>query len=98
VERIRSRGHVNKKLVGLLLDRQKAEVGDRLIASERDIGTITSSVFSPTLDRPIAFGYVHRDYWSPGTSLSVSHNGIRIQATVAALPFVQGSARLESRG
>jgi glycine cleavage system T protein len=98
VERIRSRGHVNKKLVGLLLDRQKAEVGDRLIASERDIGTITSSVFSPTLDRPIAFGYVHRDYWSPGTSLSVSHNGIRIQATVAALPFVQCSARLESRG
>jgi glycine cleavage system T protein len=97
VERIRSRGHVNKKLVGLLLEGQKAEAGDRLIASGRDVGTITSSVVSPTLQRPIALGYVHREYWSPGTSLSVSRNGTQIRATITALPFVQGSAPFESR-
>jgi glycine cleavage system T protein len=97
VERIRSRGHVNKKLVGLLLDGQKAEAGDRLIASERDVGIITSSVVSPTLNHPIGLGYVHRDYWSPGTSLSVSRSGTQIRATVTALPFVRGSAPFESR-
>jgi glycine cleavage system T protein len=97
VERIRSRGHVNKKLVGLLLDGQTAEAGDRVLASDRDVGTITSSVISPRLHRPIALGYVHRDSWSPGTSLSVSRSESRIQATVTALPFVQGSAALESR-
>lgn len=89
VERIRSRGHVNKKLVGLLLDGEKAEFGDRLLALERGVGTITSSVVSPALQRAIAFGYVHRDYWSPGTLLSVNRNERQLRATVTALPFVQ---------
>jgi aminomethyltransferase len=93
VERIRSRGHVNKKLVGLFLEGEKAEVGDRLMASDRNVGIITSSVVSPALHRPIALAYVHRDYWSPGTSLSVTRKESRIQATVTGLPFVPEKAR-----
>jgi folate-binding protein YgfZ len=95
VERIRSRGHVNKKLVGLSLEgKESASPGDVIVSSDRPVGTITSSIHSPTLDRPIALGYVHRDYWELDTPLIVKHNGISLDARVTDLPFVsarQGS-------
>ncbi len=53
VERIRSRGHVNKKLCGLFIDGQTpASAGDRLQKDGKEAGVVTSSVFSPRLDRP----------------------------------------------
>ena len=73
VERIRSRGHVNKKLVGLLLEgQQPVTSGEGIIFADKPIGVVTSSVHSPTLDRPIALGYVHRDYWDPETRLTLN--------------------------
>jgi glycine cleavage system T protein len=88
VERIRSRGHVNKKLVGLSLEgRESASRGDVLFA-DKPVGTITSSVHSPALGKPVALGYVHKDYWSPDTRLSINHDGASLTAKVTALPFV----------
>ena len=90
VERIRSRGHVNRKLVGLSLEGQKsASPGDVIASTDRPVGTITSSVHSPALARPIALGYVHKDYWSPDTRLSVNHNGVALDVRVTTLPFVR---------
>jgi folate-binding protein YgfZ len=90
VERIRSRGHVNKKLCGLLIDaEQAADRGAIIEAESRDIGRITSSVVSPRLQRPIALGYVHRDFWTPGSVVAVG--SARRRATVAALPFLRSS-------
>ncbi|HXV84838.1 MAG TPA: aminomethyltransferase family protein [Candidatus Binatia bacterium] len=89
VERIRSRGHVNKKLVGLSLDgRESASRGDTILFADKPVGTITSSVHSPALDKPIALGYVHKDYWKPDTPLSVRHDGVSFGARVTELPFV----------
>lgn len=89
VERIRSRGHVNKKLCGLLLDgNTPANSGDAIIAAGNEVGKITSSVASFGLNRPIALGYLHKDFCSPGTKLSVRHENASITATVTALPFV----------
>jgi glycine cleavage system T protein len=88
VERIRSRGHVNRKLVGLTFEGQEtASRGDALFA-DKPVGTITSCVQSPVLTKPIALGYVHKDYWSPDTRLSVKHEGISLNAKVTTLPFV----------
>jgi folate-binding protein YgfZ len=90
VERIRSRGHVNKKLCGLLIEGEAAaRHGDAIKVESKDIGRITSSVVSPRLRRPIALGYVHRDYWAPGSLVSIGPLGHR--ATVSALPFPQPS-------
>ena len=89
VERIRSRGHVNKKLCGLLLDgNTPARPGDKLSAGDKEVGQITSSVASIALRRPIALGYVNKDFWAPGTKLSVYRSGSEIGATVAARPIV----------
>ncbi|HYJ17024.1 MAG TPA: aminomethyltransferase family protein [Candidatus Limnocylindria bacterium] len=89
VERIRSRGHVNKKLCGLLLDGDTpASPGDKLSAGAKEVGQITSSVASIALHQPIALGYVNRDCWTPGTKLTVHHDGGDFGATVTARPIV----------
>lgn len=89
VERIRSRGHVNKKLCGLLLDgNTPADSGDKLSAGDREVGQITSSLASIALRRPIALGYVNKEFWAPGTKLSVHHSGGEIVATMTSRPIV----------
>jgi len=44
---------------------------------------LTSVVMSPRLSRPIALGYVHRDFVEPGTAVNVGP----IAAEIAAVPF-----------
>jgi folate-binding protein YgfZ len=92
VERIRSRGHVNKKLCGLLLDGQSPAAAGALIQADgKEAGKITSSVLSPRLNRPVALGFVMKEYWQPGTELTLRSAGGDILATVATLPFVASS-------
>jgi folate-binding protein YgfZ len=92
VERIRSRGHVNKKLVGLLLEGQTAVAAGSVIeAGEKTVGTVTSSVISPRRRQPIALAYLHKDFWTPGTEVRVRAGESKDRATVAALPFVRSS-------
>jgi folate-binding protein YgfZ len=92
VERIRSRGHVNKKLCGLLLEgADPASADDPVQADGKEVGRITSSVISPRLKRPIAMAYLNKEYWTPGTTLSIVRNGATTSAMVTGLPFVSSS-------
>ena len=89
VERIRSRGHVNKKLVGLLVDgREPPQAGDAIATIDQEVGIVTSAVLSPRLGRPIAIGYLHRDFWTPGTTLKIKQPNGFLSAVVTGLPFV----------
>ena len=54
-------------------------------------GSITSGGFSPTLQAPIAMGYVRRDLAEIGTSVGLLIRDEIQAATVAALPFVPTS-------
>jgi folate-binding protein YgfZ len=90
VERVRSRGHVNKKLCGLLIDGAvPARHGDAIRVDEKQIGTITSSAYSQRLKQAIALGYVHRDHWEPGTRLTLMSHGGSLTGLVTGLPFVK---------
>ena len=90
VERVRSRGHVNRKLCGLLIGgATPARHGDAIRADEKQVGTITSSVYSPRLKQAVALGYVHRDNWEPGTHLAIDRDGASLSALVTELPFVK---------
>jgi folate-binding protein YgfZ len=93
VVRIEHQGHLNKRLCGLTLDGTAVPpAGAPLYAGERQMGTLTSAVWSPALQRPIALGYVRRETWDPGTRLEVAWDGARHPATVTALPFVEAPA------
>jgi glycine cleavage system T protein len=87
VERARSRGHVNWKLMGMRLD-EGAPVpkpGEVLAADGKTIGEVTSACFSPSLDRPVALAYVRREVSEPGTKLTLATGAV---AEVVQLPFV----------
>lgn len=87
-ERIHSRGHVNKRLVGIILDGDSpAQRGDPIEAGGKEVGKITSSTQSPLLHRPIALGYVQRAYLTPGTPLTIQRNGKPLPSVVSPLPF-----------
>ena len=82
----RGHGRVARRLVGVAFEPGTAvpSAGERITTSDRDLGVVTSAVQSLALGRPIALGYVHRDFVQPGTAVVVdSRNG-----KVEALPFV----------
>jgi folate-binding protein YgfZ len=84
----RGHGRVARKLVGLLFpeDGTVPARGEPLHAGDRQVGSVTSAAWSPTVGRPIALGYVHRDFVTPGTTLEAGDPS-RQPVTVAALPF-----------
>jgi glycine cleavage system T protein len=93
IERVRSRGHVNRKLVGIVLAGESpARRGDKIFSRENEIGRITSSLFSPRMKRAIALGYAHRDYLQPATSVSIVRDGVRLAGAIATLPFVDATS------
>ena len=86
VERARSRGHVNWKLMGLVVHAsQPPPPGEKAVMEGREIAEITSSCVSPTLGKTIALAYVRREYTEPGAKLTLASG---IAAEVASLPFV----------
>lgn len=84
IARIHFRGHVAKKLTGLMLEGD-AEPNDELKSLDgKNAGKITSVTFSPTLGKQIALAYVRYDYLAEGTELRVNDS----TATVKNLQFV----------
>ncbi|MGB2887307.1 MAG: glycine cleavage T C-terminal barrel domain-containing protein [Candidatus Acidiferrales bacterium] len=85
VERVRSRGHVNRRLVGLrFTSRIPPERGAKLLAEGHDVGHVTSAAFSPALAGVIGMGYLRREHNSTGSSVECASGGT---ATVVELPF-----------
>ncbi|MDE2005469.1 MAG: glycine cleavage system aminomethyltransferase GcvT [Rhodospirillales bacterium] len=79
-----------RRRVGLRLDgRAPARAGaDILDPSGTVVGSVTSGLFSPTLQAPIALGYVPAALAAIGTRLAVSVRGAALPAAVVRLPFV----------
>ena len=80
-----------RRRVGLLPEgRAPMREGTALFASEtggESIGTITSGGFGPSLERPVAMGYVPAELAANGTRLWGEVRGRRLAARVADLPF-----------
>ena len=54
---------------------------------ERPIGTVTSGGFGPSVDGPVAMGYVETAFAKPGTALNALVRGKPVSIEVAKLPF-----------
>lgn len=86
-----------RKLVGLaltpkgkpaagLVPRQGSAV---FAADGPEIGTVTSGTFSPTLDQPIALGYVSAGA-KVGQEVRIDATGQNLAATIVSIPFQEG--------
>ena len=80
---------VPRKRVGLKPNsRAPVREGIKILdGSETPIGIVTSGGFGPSVDRPIAMGYVSSEYDKPGTNLYALVRNKKIPITVTTLPF-----------
>ncbi len=87
--RVRDHG-LTRKLVGFRLD-DKAfpRHGYSIRAGGRDVGTVTSGTYSPSLDAGIGMGYVESGMAAPGTQIAIVIRTREIPASVVAVPFVK---------
>lgn len=83
ISRIKSVGHVNRQLIGLQFTGTPPALPSMLVTEGREVGRMTSAVFSPDLQKVIALGIVKRDYARTGTRLECGAVGV----TVTDLPF-----------
>jgi aminomethyltransferase len=79
-----------QRRVGFEIDgRQPVREGALVLDGEgTEVGRITSGGFSPSLQRPIAMGYVATLLAEPGTALKLEQRGKLFDARVVPMPFV----------
>jgi aminomethyltransferase len=79
-----------RRLVGLRPEgRAPAREGASIVDDAgNSVGRVTSGGFGPTVQGPIAMGYVENRLREPGTSLKLELRGKPVAAVVAKLPFV----------
>jgi folate-binding protein YgfZ len=81
VERVRSRGQVNRRRVLLAFSGTKVpEPNDTLISDGKEVGHVTRSAFSPRFSQPIAMAYVRKESAGQGNELKWKDEVARIIA------------------
>jgi len=74
VERVRSRGHVNKLLTALRIDAvEPPSPGTKLSADGTEAGEITSAAFSPAIRKVVALGFLRAQFAAPGSKLKAGN-------------------------
>ena len=97
LKRIRDEG-VSRKQVGVVIDGPSLKgPNSRYWALEKDgknVGKVTSAVFSPRLEKNIALAMVSVDFSEIGTSFDVHHPGGKRTATVVEKPFFDPNKKI----
>lgn len=94
VERIRSRGHVNRKFTGFVAEGAgQLNRGAKIVVDGKDTGEITSvtTLHDESRDRTLALGYIRREVATPGREVVIGD----VKATVVDLPLISVPARPE---
>ena len=95
VERVRSRGHVNRRRTGLQFSAaEPPAAGAALTASGAEAGQVTSAAFSPLLGKAIGMGYVRREHNKVGAALQCGE----IAAEVIELPLASAAPPSAAQG
>ncbi len=90
VERVRSRGHVNRKRVGVAFSGSEVPPANTaLVADGAEVGRVTRAAFSYALNRPIGMAYLRREHTAPGSKVAWSGG----EAEVIALPISAAAVR-----
>jgi len=82
-----ARGHVNRKLVGFVLEGPPVPRGASLARDGKEVGHLTSVGYAFGLAKPAAMGMVRRECWDPGTELAVRHGHAVTIARVTSWPL-----------
>jgi tRNA-modifying protein YgfZ len=79
IARIKTYGHVNRQLVPIGVDGDVVPArGQKLFHNEREVGQVTSAALSVRLGKPVALGYVRREFARTGTKLKVGESNAEV--------------------
>jgi folate-binding protein YgfZ len=87
VARGTARGHVNRKLVAMLLEGPPPPPAAVLVRDGKDMGHLTTIARAYGVGALAALGFVRRECWDPGTELAVRHGHAVTIARVASVPL-----------
>jgi len=78
-----------RKRVGILPEgKAPAREGTEIMKDGAVIGRVTSGGFGPSVNGPVAMGYVASAFAAPDTSVELMVRGKALPARIVALPFV----------
>ena len=83
-----SRLRVGIKPEGKIIAREGVKIFSE---GDEEIGSITSGTFGPSVNRPIAMGYVKLNFSKPGTKVFLEVRGKKHEAKISELPFYKKS-------
>jgi folate-binding protein YgfZ len=90
VAKVKYIGHVNRRFAGLTLSGTELPIMKSPIQKGgREVGYVTTALFSPGLNRPIALGFVSRAAYAPGTEVDIVSSEKVLPATIVELPFTK---------
>ncbi len=88
VARMKYRGHPNRLLRGIEIDAaQQPQQNAPVFSGDKKVGWITSAVYSPTLEKQIALGYVRMAVTEAGSRVQLETSEGRVNGTIRLLPF-----------
>ncbi|MBU1099846.1 MAG: glycine cleavage system aminomethyltransferase GcvT [Bacteroidetes bacterium] len=82
---------VTRKLVAMITDEKRAfpRHGYEITVNGEVVGHITSGTVSPVLDKPVALGYVKKEYANEGGTVNWKIRDKEIPVSIIKLPFVK---------
>src|SRR5438094_1607465 len=88
VAKVKYIGHVNRRFVGLTLSGgELPKLKSPIRKAGREVGYLTTTLFSPGLNKPIALGFVTRTAYGSGSEVEVVSNEKALPAVIVDLPF-----------
>jgi aminomethyltransferase len=96
LKKIKTAG-IKRKLVGLEIHSEplsQSAQSWQVECNGQPVGTITSAVYSPDLDKNIAFAMVAIDCADEGTKLFTKIGQKRVKVTICPLPFIDNHAKV----
>jgi len=79
-----ARLRVGVKPEGKIIAREGAKIFSK---DNEEIGLVTSGTFGPSVNQPIAMGYVKLNFSKPGTKILLEVRGKKYEANISELPF-----------
>lgn len=89
INRVRQQG-VTRKLMGIVMqERVIPREGYAVYSQGQKVGTVTSGVFSPTLEKSIGMAFIQAEYAQVGTPCEVEIRGKRYAGTLTSRRFLK---------
>lgn len=88
----KEKGVFRQKIAFKVSSRRSPRHHYEIYSGDKLIGTVTSGVFSPMLGCGIGIGFAESGSYTPGMTLTISHERVVMEAQVCELPFYTGGS------